>query len=441
MEPVGTKNLARGAMSDLPDGTFVLTVESGASRGATLEINGASPSRLYLGKSDACDLVIVDPEVSRRHCSVEIVGSALRVTDTGSTNGTWVGDVRIRDANIGSGAVLRLGAVLVSVRHRPDGVNPPVPHADRFGRLLGQSRAMRRLYPLARRLAQSSVPVLIEGETGTGKEMLAESLHEEGPLAAKPFIVFDCTTVGASLVESELFGHARGAFTGADRDRRGVFEQADGGTLFIDEVGDLALPLQAKLLRVVERGEFRRVGGEQLQTVRARIVCATRRDLEREVQAGRFRDDLFHRLAVGRIELPPLRARSGDIPLLAKTFWAQAGGAGEPSAELYARWAEEAWPGNVRELRNAVHRYLAVGEEEPQEGAPPPPARSSSKDFIDAVVEQGLTLAEARGRVVHELEQRFLERLLAEHQGNVSRAAAASGIARRHLQRLRAKSG
>ncbi|MBL8739893.1 MAG: FHA domain-containing protein, partial [Myxococcales bacterium] len=153
MVGLGTKNLAREAMTELPDGTFVLTVQSGASRGATLEINGASPSRLHLGKSPVCDLVISDAEVSRRHCAVEIVGSTLRVTDAGSTNGTFIGDVRIRDAQVGSGTVLRLGAVHVSVEHRPHGLNPPVPHADRFGRVLGQSRAMRRLYPLARKLA------------------------------------------------------------------------------------------------------------------------------------------------------------------------------------------------------------------------------------------------------------------------------------------------
>ncbi|MBL8744041.1 MAG: sigma-54-dependent Fis family transcriptional regulator, partial [Myxococcales bacterium] len=255
------------------------------------------------------------------------------------------------------------------------------------------------------------------------------------------FVVFDCTQVGSTLVESELFGHARGAFTGAERDRRGVFEQAEGGTLFIDEVGDLALPLQAKLLRVVDRGEFRRVGAEQLQRVRVRVICATRRDLEREVQAGRFRDDLFHRLAVGRIELPPLRARAGDIPVLAKHLWAQGGGKGEVPAELVSRWSEEAWPGNVRELRNAIFRYIAVGDEEGLADDPPQPPRSGAKDFLDAVIEQGLTLAEARARVVREFEHRFLARTLEQHQGNVSRAASASGVARRHFQRLRAKSG
>src|SRR5262249_22135835 len=189
-----------------------------------------------------------------------------------------------------------------------------------FGRVLGASREMRRLYPLCERLAASRVPVVIEGETGTGKEILAESLHEAGPRTAAPFAVFDCTAVPANLMESELFGHDRGAITGAVMTRKGILEEADGGTLLIDEIGDLDLQLQPKLLRALERGEVRRVGGDRWLKVDVRILAATRRNLDVEVQEGRFRDDLFHRLAVARIELPPLRERKGDVAVLASHF-------------------------------------------------------------------------------------------------------------------------
>ena len=224
-----------------------------------------------------------------------------------------------------------------------------------FGRVVGGSPDMRKLYPLCERIARSDVSVVIEGESGTGKEVLAEALHEASARAGAPFIVFDCTTVAANLVESELFGHERGAFTGAVSSRRGVFEQAQGGTLFLDEIGELELPLQAKLLRALERREVRRVGGDTWIKIDARILAATRRDLDREVQEGRFRDDLFFRLNVARIELPPLRRRTGDVQLLAEYFRKQLGGGDEPLPyEVVQRFERYDWPGNVRELRNAV---------------------------------------------------------------------------------------
>ncbi|WP_438010412.1 sigma 54-interacting transcriptional regulator [Sorangium sp. So ce321] len=449
----------RGLVADLPDGTFAITVADGPGAGQRLELDGSSPSRLLVGKSSTCDLRLDDPEVSRRHCALEITGARLRVTDLGSTNGTFVDHVAIRDAWLSGGETLRVGATRLRVERHAGGQNPPVPPGSSFGRMLGASRAMRRLYPLCRKLAVARVSVLIEGETGTGKEVLAEALHEEGPLAARPFVVFDCTAVPPSLVESELFGHERGAFTGATAARRGVFEQADGGTLFIDEIGDLDPALQPKLLRAIERGEIRRVGGDRWIRVDARILSATRRDLDHEVQAGRFRDDLFHRLAVARIELPPLRARAGDVALLAAHFWRLAGADGAPPPALIARWSDDAWPGNLRELRNAVLRAVALGDatlppEEPAEpeaapasasrgGAAPevaPADALAGADFMDETLRARLPLAAARARVVEEFERRYVEQVLADHDGVVSRAAAASGIARRHFQRIKARS-
>ena len=319
------------------------------------------------------------------------------------------------------------------VVREPDGPST----ATGFGPLLGASDEMRRLYPLCERLAAAVVPVVIEGETGTGKEVLAEALHQGGPLAGKPFVVFDCTAVAANLVESELFGHERGAFTGAVTSRRGLFEQASGGTLLIDEIGDLDLLLQPKLLRAIERSEIRRVGGERPIHVDVRVLAATRRSLDDLVKRGRFRDDLFHRLAVARIELPPLRDRKGDVELLARHFFRELGADGDAlDPELLARWEAYKWPGNVRELRNAVARHLALGELELQE---PGCGQTSNLDVVDRVLALNLPLGDAREVVLREFEQRYVAHALQSHNGVVTHAAKASGVARRHFQRLHAR--
>jgi transcriptional regulator with GAF, ATPase, and Fis domain len=303
--------------------------------------------------------------------------------------------------------------------------------------MVGASAEMRRLYPLCEKLAEAMVPIIIEGETGTGKEVLAESLHSQGPRARAPFVVFDCTAVPNSLLESELFGHERGAFTGAVNTRKGVFESANGGTLLIDEIGDLELSLQPKLLRALERSEVRRVGGDAPIAVDVRIIAATRRDLDHEVQAGRFRDDLFHRLAVARIELPPLRERHGDVTVLARHFCRKLGSTeGALGGELLRRWESDTWPGNVRELRNAVARQLALGE---LAAAKPPPKHSIKRDIVERVLAMDLPIGEARERVVDEFERRYVTHMLEKNQGIVTHAAKASGVARRHFQRIRAR--
>jgi DNA-binding NtrC family response regulator len=321
---------------------------------------------------------------------------------------------------------------------------------------------MRRLYPLLARLSASDVPVIIEGETGTGKELVAESIHEQGRRAQRPFVVFDCTAVPPSLVESALFGHERGAFTGAVGPRKGVFEQAHGGTLLIDEIGDLALGLQAKLLRAVERHEVQRVGGTSWIKVDVRVLCATRRDLEREIQEGRFRDDLYYRLAVARIELPPLRRRGADVTLLAEYFWRTLGGGDTPvPADLLGRLDGYAWPGNIRELHNAVVHRLALGDLSELEGlwrrmdaqgAPatpaavelPPvpervPASAAPSDIIAAILEEALPFPMAREKILRDFERRYVEWIVERHGGNMTRAAAASGMARRSLYAIKSR--
>jgi transcriptional regulator with GAF, ATPase, and Fis domain len=437
----------RGELESTRDVTFEIRVVEGADQGKHLLLDASLPARVLVGTSPTCELRLTDREVSRRHASLEIVGRRLRILDLESTNGTFVDHVPVVGAYLEGAEFIRMGSTTLRVDRGPVTAAAALPTRSRFGRMLGASEAMRRIYPLCERLATSMFPIIIEGETGTGKEVLAESLHEEGPRAQGPFVVFDCTAVPPTLVESELFGHERGAYTGAVGNRKGVFEQADGGTLLIDEIGDLDVALQPKFLRALERSEVRRLGGDRVIHVDVRVLCATRRDLDREVQLGRFRDDLFHRLAVARIELPPLRKRQGDVTLLARHFGQQlGGGAGAIGADLLRRWEEYSWPGNVRELRNSVARRIALGEFAAGEDAPAPEtlsaatsAEESGHDFVQRVLSLDLPLIAARQRVIDDFERRYIAHVLARHGGNVSRAAEASGVARRHFQRLRTR--
>ncbi len=431
-------------------GSLILRVTEGVDAGSTTTLDDTHAGRLLVGRSPACELRLTDERVSRRHFALDVVDGKVRFLDLGSTNGTRIDRLTVLGAELRGGEVISLGETRIAVERSEEAVASSLPPGNRFGRTLGASREMRRMYPLCAKLAAGRMPVLIEGETGTGKEVLAESIHEEGPRRDKPFVVFDCTAVPANLMESELFGHERGAFTGAIASRAGVFEQANGGTLLIDEIGDLELALQAKLLRAVERMEFRRIGGAKTVRVDVRLLVATRRDLDREVQAGRFRDDLFHRLAVARIELPPLRQRKGDLRLLVAELCRQLGT--DSSAfddELFARWERYDWPGNIRELRNAVARKTELGVDLDVETVVPPggdPAGGGSGvadgtigQAVSAVLALNLPLDVARRRVVDEFEARYLAKVLDEHQGNVSRAALASGVARRHFHRLLAR--
>ena len=434
--------------------SFALVVADGPDRGKSFVVAPGQPSRVLAGASPACELRLTDRQVSRRHVAFELTGARLRVTDLGSTNGTFVQGVAMLDAYLGGGELVYIGQTTLRVDLVAAIEKVQLSAATRFGRLVGASAEMRKLYPLCERIAASNVPVIIEGETGTGKEVLAESLHEKGPRAGGPFVVFDCTAVPPNLVESALFGHERGAFTGATETRKGVFEEGIGGTILLDELGDLELALQAKLLRVLERSEVQRVGSNRWIRVDTRVLAATRRDLDHEIQAGRFRDDLYFRLAVARIELPPLRRRAGDVTVLAQHFWKQLAPKGIPFPATFAQRLEDyAWPGNVRELHNAVARRVALGDLASIETArasaadspliaadsAPSSVQSRGRDLIEEVLGLDLPLPRARQRVIDEFERRYMQRVLAEHGGNVGNAAAASGIARRYFQLLRAR--
>jgi transcriptional regulator with GAF, ATPase, and Fis domain len=438
---------SRDSDAELVAQSYVVSVAEGPDVGARIVIEATPGARVLVGKGPACDLRLRDPLVSRRHASLEVTPTRLRVTDLESTNGTAVNGVPIDAAYVDAGDRVRVADTVLLVE-RGDAAVIDRPATTSFGRMLGGSDAMVSLYPLCARLAASHVPALIEGETGTGKEVLAEALHEMGPRARGPFVVFDCTAVPPTLVESTLFGHERGAFTGAVASRAGVFEEAHRGTLLIDEIGELDVALQPKLLRALERSEVQRVGSNRWTRVDVRIIAATRRDLDREVQAGRFRDDLFFRLAVGRIELPPLRRREGDVLLLAEHFWRALGGGERPlPRDVAQRFEDYRWPGNVRELHNAVARVLALGDDAARDvgaleqslGGALDVSTAVAGDVIDEVLDAGLPLTRAREAVVSEFERRYVERVLARHGGNVARAAEASGIARRYFQILHAR--
>jgi two-component system, NtrC family, response regulator HydG len=424
---------------------FQVAVVEGPDRGLSVKLDGESSSRSYVGKSPLCSIRLQDPKVSRRHATFDVAGDALRLIDLGSTNGTTVNGLRIHDVTLRGGELVQVGDTRLQIE-RLGSLVVTTSTASAFGRTLGASPEMRRLYPLCDRLAQAGVPVLIEGETGTGKEVLAESLHERSARADKPFVVFDCTAVPPDLMEAALFGHERGSFTGAVAGAKGFFELADGGTVFIDEIGELSLGLQPKLLRALDRSEVRRIGGTEWIKVDVRLIAATRRDLEKEIQAGRFRDDLFYRLAVARIELPPLRQRQGDVALLAQAFWRQLGPhAGAIPHDLLLRFESYSWPGNVRELRNAVAKRIALGDLEPElfqsRGSSSPGPLLPIEDIVARVLQLNLPLSQARDMVIEDFERRYLQKMMTEHEGDATRAAAAAGVARRYFQLLRSRRG
>lgn len=413
---------------------FVVTVIDGPDRGRSIELDTRAAARVLVGKSAACGLILTDPMVSRRHAALETDGFRLDVSDLESTNGTFVNDVAIERVHLSGGEVMRIGSSTLRVELRKSPEAAPVPGKG-FGRLVGASARMGSVYALAERLAASDVPVLLEGETGTGKELLAECLHEAGPRAAAPFIVFDATATPRGQTTAVLFGERGGS--------PGAFELAHGGTLFLDEVAELDPETQGALLRAVERGEIRRIGEHAWTRVNVRIIASTRRDLDKMVEEERFREDLYYRLVVGRIELPPLRRRAGDVPILAAHLWSHLKGGDEVPASFYARYEGYDWPGNVRELGNALARLVALGPVASLARGRPHLMKSAGGDLpqepFAEILSADLPFPQARQRILDAFERAYVERVLSQHGGNVARAAAASGIARRYFQIIRAR--
>ncbi|MBE2250460.1 MAG: sigma-54-dependent Fis family transcriptional regulator, partial [Myxococcus sp.] len=374
---------------------------------------------------------------SRAHAEVRATAQGVVVRDLGSTNGTAINGVRVTEALLERGMTALLGGTAIVIEDARDEVLP-MPQAG-FGALVGASAPMRALFRELARVAPTNATVLVEAESGCGKELLARSLHDASPRAAEPFVVFDCAACAPSLIESALFGHERGAFTGATARKPGVFEAAHGGTLFLDEVGELPLELQPRLLRALESREVRRVGGQQPIPVDIRVVAATNRDLLREMNGGAFREDLYFRLAVVRLRIPPLRERLDDLPLLVEHLVREQVGPDERrlriamglvASEPWMQSRVYPWRGNVRELRNAVERALALA------GAGQAPAEPLTEPPLQVPVSLDRPLVEQRERLVEQFEAAYVAAMLAQHDGNFSRAAAAAGIDRMYFKRL-----
>ncbi len=414
-----------------------IAVTKGPDAGLAMDIAG-TPVRV--GTSLDNDIVLTDDTVSRRHCEVEPTEGGLLVRDTGSTNGVFASGMRVFHAVLVGATSLQLGQTTLTITPLDETVDREQATVDRFGDVLGRSARMRELFADLERIAPTDVSLLIEGETGTGKDVVAESVHRASARADRPYIVFDCGAVSPTLVESELFGHERGAFTGAVSTHQGLFEQADGGTLFLDEIGELPKDLQPKLLRVLEKREIRRVGSTKTTPVDVRVMAATNRNTLEEVKRGGFRQDLYFRIAAAHITIPPLRDRMDDLPLLVEHFLSleqPPRSLAEVSAGVWEMFRAYRWPGNVRELRNAVQRLLVTPDRPIQAmaGAPQP-----SSSFDPATAE--LTpLRVARRDASDAFELAYLKAVLAKTDGNVTRAAAIAEVSRQMMQKLMRKHG
>jgi transcriptional regulator with PAS, ATPase and Fis domain len=429
-----TESLLRGPAEELT--CYELVVVDGPNRGASFSL---TEGKARVGSAASCQLRLNDPTVSRVHFEATAEPVGLRVVDSSSTNGTFVDSIRIRDAVLTAGATIRVGASAIRVHPGELPILVPISTRASFGELLGSSVEMRRMYAILERVAPTDSTVLVQGETGTGKELAARAIHDASRRARGPFVAVDCGAIAETLIESELFGHVRGAFSGAQGDRAGLFEEADGGTLFLDEIGELPLSLQPKLLRALELREVRRVGANSGRKVDVRVVAATHRPLAASVNAGTFREDLFYRLAVVEVALPPLRARREDIVDLARHFFERFGG---PDAslppELVPTLLTREWPGNVRELRNFVDRAVTLGHDairasaSVEQGAPP---------GLEAFIPAHLPLKDARAAWSHWFDVVYVHALLRKADQNVTRAAALAGVHRRSLQRLMVAAG
>jgi transcriptional regulator with GAF, ATPase, and Fis domain len=423
---------------------LVLVVVTGQARGQRAKLG----DRLRVGKSSDNDLVLPDDTVSRHHCEIVRTPRGLVVRDLGSTNQTRIGRSKVTEATLEPGATLTIGDVELVLRSDARRMSIMPSNKPRFGDVVGPSLAMRSVFGVLERIAPTDATVLLEGETGTGKDVIARSVHSESLRKAQPFVVVDCGAVSYNLIESELFGHERGSFTGAVATRAGAFENAGKGTLFLDEVGELPLDVQPKLLRVLESGEFRKVGGNRPQKSEARIVAATKRNLKEEVDRGKFREDLYFRLAVMPITVPPLRQRREDVPALVDHFLEVARkrdprmGDLTIGPETRAALSAHDWPGNVRELRNVLDRALYVasaGGEHELRIVDVPVAAGSAQAAV--AFDPARSYREVRASFEADFEQAYVSWLLGRHDGNISAAAREAKMDRKYLYDLARKRG
>lgn len=423
-----------------------LKVIEGPDKGKKIDLGR---KRLQIGKKEDNDFVLADNTVSRHHLEIEQSGDGFLLKDLGSTNGTSINDLRVKEAYLSPGDVIFLGNTKIEFLAFDEKIQIEPSTRTHLGEMVGKSKKMRQIFGICEKIAPTLATVIIEGETGTGKELVARAIHQYSNRKEKPFVVFDCSAVAPNLIESELFGHEKGSFTGAIRERKGAFEAANGGTVFLDEIGELTIDLQPKLLRALEQREIRRVGSSHPINLDVRVVCATNRSLKDEVAAGRFRQDLYYRLSVVKIHLPPLRERTDDIPVILEKFLTEGRFNKLPDNTLkVTRIQDDAlkmlqryqWPGNVRELANVIERAVSLvdGHE----------IDASHLNYIFQEIEQPLESAEipsldsslpfkeAKQQIVESFEKVYLEDLLKKNNYNVSKASREAKIDRKYLRML-----
>ncbi|HPQ80108.1 MAG TPA: sigma 54-interacting transcriptional regulator [bacterium] len=423
-----------------------LVVVDGPSRGKKIPLN---KNLTKAGKRETNDLVLLDKTVSRNHMEIEYEADSFLLRDLGSTNGTFLNGSRVKEAYLTPGDLIKIGNTTVEFVAFDEKIKIEPSEKEEFGMMVGKSRKMRQIFSILEKISPTHATVIIEGETGTGKDLVARAIHEMSQRKEKPFVVFDCSAVAPNLIESELFGHEKGAFTGAVKSRRGAFEEAGGGTIFLDEIGELTSDLQPKLLRALEQREIKRVGGNVPVKIDVRVLCATNRNLRREIEENRFREDLYYRLSVVKISLPPLRDRPEDIPPIVERFLSAGSFNRLPDGKLKVLKVEDdalkmlsryQWPGNVRELSNVIERAVSFVDGD-----------TISKNHLDFVfaemahgeertermgVDTELPFKDAKQKVVEDFEKEYLAELLQRNSNNLSKAAREAKIDRKHLRNL-----
>ncbi len=422
---------------------YRLTVLEGPGQGRELIAERRS---FVIGSAHDCDFPMEDTTVSRRHCRIVYEDGGYVLEDLGSRNGTYIESFRIKSAFLRPGVRIGLGSSTLQFDLVGEQINVYLSRTNSFGKLFGRSLEMKEVFGILQRVAPTDATVLITGESGTGKELAAHAIHEHSHRSAKPFNVFDCSAVPRELIESELFGHVKGAFTGAVQSRPGAFVTAQGGTLFLDELGELPLDLQPKLLRVLENREVKPLGSNDTTKVDVRIIAATNRPLEQMVQEGTFRQDLYYRLAVIQVPLPPLSHRVDDIPFLVDLFLKEKkhDDAGfVVSHETMEQLKQHPWPGNVRELKNYVERatILSTGREIDASllNSSTGGNNATEAGLGEPVVDLSIPFKMAKEQLVDRFEQAYLLMALKDSDWNVTQAASRIEIHRKSLEYLMKK--
>ncbi len=429
-----------------------LVVNDGPGRGKKLTLD---KNLIKVGKRETNDMILTDNTVSRNHFEIEYTSDSFLLRDLGSTNGTFLNGSRVKEAYLSPGDLIKAGNTTMEFMAFDQKVQIEPSARTEYGMMVGKSRKMRQIFSILEKISPTHATVIIEGETGTGKDLVARAIHENSQRKGRPFIVFDCSAVAPNLIESELFGHEKGSFTGAVKARAGAFEAAMGGTVFLDEIGELTSDLQPKLLRALEQREVKRVGSNTPVKIDARVICATNKNLRREVDEGQFREDLYYRLSVVKVLLPPLRDRPEDIPLMIERFLTVGKFNQLPDGTLKVRRVDDdalkllaryQWPGNVRELSNVIERAVSFVEGDT--------ITKSHLEFIFAEMSHGgeegtermsidteLPFKDAKQRIVEGFEKEYLMELLKRFNHNLSKAAREARIDRKHLRNLLKKYG